>query len=634
MLLKTQWYDDYFCLIKVCFLYVAVILAVVIFFLDKANRVNTACITNIANKDSKANEANKKNKVIKTSKISKASSTDRTSKTNIANITDITDTTNEADITNATDITNEADTAGKDSKNRFPKVFYLLIPFAVCLLLSMLLSKHKISAVFGIVDQYEGGLTIILYLSILILSYLLITDTSQMLTIIKIALAGATVVSVIGILEFTGILQIDPPYTISSTIGNSNYVGTYAVLLMPLSIAMILLETNRTKKLLYLLVSYGLVFFLLAGSMSRAGYIAAAVIIPIGFILLRKEIRKQYIYVSLMILYSVFILFFMNILSNGFLYEEIKSLNPFYEKKQENKVRFEDVKIIENTAAVIRTDRWVLKISHNNNGFSFSNERNEKLIYRYNLQNQTIEFADETYKDVIGYEYYENDIAWLMLEIDGKDIEFVFNNGKLQIVGYNGKLTDINEVEAFGFKGNESFASGRGYIWSRTFPLLKNALFIGYGPDNFIYEFPQNDIVGKLNYGAIWTIISKPHSWYLQTAFGSGILSLLFLLAMIIWYVAKTFLNSIKHNPAPDLFKTQEVNPEQESEKTYILSSCILLSVLGYCAAGIFNDSTIAVSPIFWMLFGFGIRLMWMDSSLLKFKSINIDSFLSLLSKK
>ena len=71
----------------------------------------------------------------------------------------------------------------------------------------------------------------------------------------------------------------------------------------------------------------------------------------------------------------------------------------------------------------------------------------------------------------------------------------------------------------------------------------------------------------------------------------------------------------IKHNPAPDLFKTQEINPEQDSKKTFILSACILLSVIGYCAAGIFNDSTVAVSPIFWMLLGFGIRLAWTKPS-------------------
>lgn len=592
VLIKSRWYDDYFCLIKVCFLYFAVVLALIILLSDRISK----CEYRVNN-------------------------------------------------------------------FKFPEVFYLLFPFAVCVLLSTIFSRHRISAAFGIVDQYEGGLTIMLYLIILVFSYLLITENSHIIGLIKITLAASAVIAVIGAMEFTGIIEIDPPYAVSSTIGNSNYVGTYAVLLMPLSVAMVLLETNRAKKILYLLVSYGLVFFLLAGSMSRAGYIAALTIILIGFILLRKAIKAQLGWIIGMVVYSLFILIVMNSVSNGFLFEEIRSLNPFHGEKQQDRVRFEDIKITGNTNAVIKTDRWELKISYDEAGFSFSNKEDEKILYRHNTDNQAIEFEAEPFRDISGYEYYENDLAWLMLIIDDRDIEFVYNNGKLQVVGYNGKLTDIGEAEAIGFKGKESFASGRGYIWSRTFPLLKKALFIGYGPDTIIYEFPQNDIVGKLNYGAIWTIISKPHSWYLQTAFGSGVLSLLFLLVFIIWYIVKSFRNIIatetiycncstplyrgwrctrhlisdiatrhlqrrgrgsslsfviKHNHSPDLFKTQETNPEQESEKTLVLSACILLSVAGYCVAGIFNDSTVAVSPIFWMLLGFGIRLAWANSSSLK----------------
>jgi len=543
VLLKSRWYDDYFCLIKVCFLYLAVVSAFVIFLMNRVNKYE--CLVN---------------------------------------------------------------------NNKLPRVFYLLLPFALCVLLSMIFSRHRISAVLGIVDQYEGGLTILLYLSVLVFSYLLVIENSHMIGLIKIALAASVVVAVIGIPEFSGIIEIDPPYAVSSTIGNSNYVGTYAVLLMPLSVAMVLLEANRMKKLLYLLVSYGLVFFLLVGSMSRAGYIAALAIIPVGFILLRKVIKAQFGWVIGMAVYSLFILIIMNSVSNGLLFEEIKSLNPFYAEKQQDRVLFEDIKITENKTAVIKTDQWALIISYDGDGFGFSNEKDEKLLYRQNPDNQAIEFETKPFRDISGYEYHENDLAYLMLKIDDRDIEFVYNKGKLQIVGYNGKLTDIREVEAVGFKGKESFASGRGYIWSRTIPLLKKALFIGYGPDTFIYEFPQNDIVGKLNYGAIWTIISKPHNWYLQIAFGSGVLSLLILLVFIIWYIARTLLNIIKYKPAPDLFKTNETNPGQESVRTFILSACILLSVIGYCAAGIFNDSTVAVSPIFWMLLGFGIRLAWTNS--------------------
>jgi len=45
------------------------------------------------------------------------------------------------------------------------------------------------------------------------------------------------VVSGTGVLEFTGILPAEESYTVSSTIGNSNYTGTYGAVLLPLAIA-------------------------------------------------------------------------------------------------------------------------------------------------------------------------------------------------------------------------------------------------------------------------------------------------------------------------------------------------------------------------------------------------------------
>ncbi len=441
-----------------------------------------------------------------------------------------------------------------------------------------------------------------------------------MLKIIRIALFGSFFVSIIGVLEFTGVIEIEPVFAVSSTIGNSNYVGTYAVLLLPLAIALILIEKDKAKKLFHLLISFGAIFFLLAGSLSRAGYLAALVTIPVGFILLWKKIREQYLWFLSIALYSILILFVLNSISGGFLLEEIKSLNPFYAKKQEERLSFKDIRIF-GTTAEIETDLWSLKISCNDGRFNFYNDRNEPLLHQHNPDNQAIEFVNEPYRDIIGYEYYDDDISWLMLDIEKKDIEFVLNRGRLWITGYNGQLTQITEVEACGFSKSESFASGRGYIWSRTLPLLKNAIFLGYGPDTFIYEFPQNDIVGKMNYGAIWAIISKPHSWYLQIATGSGVLSLIILLIFIFWYIASAFkktknlsaeYSSVTDDEA-DLSAASEENKLTSDVKLkhdqQIISAAILISVVGYCIAGIFNDSSVAVSPIFWMLLGFGLCL-------------------------
>ena len=38
VLIKSRWYDDYFCLIKVCFLYFAVVLALIILLSDRISK--------------------------------------------------------------------------------------------------------------------------------------------------------------------------------------------------------------------------------------------------------------------------------------------------------------------------------------------------------------------------------------------------------------------------------------------------------------------------------------------------------------------------------------------------------------------------------------------------------------------
>ncbi|WP_252891633.1 hypothetical protein [Thermoclostridium stercorarium] len=39
------------------------------------------------------------------------------------------------------------------------------------------------------------------------------------------------------------------------------------------------------------------------------------------------------------------------------------------------------------------------------------------------------------------------------------------------------------------------------------------------------------------------------------------------------------------------------------------MTTGILVSVMAYLISGLFNDSMVAVSPLFWMLLGFGISL-------------------------
>jgi len=528
MLLNTQWYDDYYALIKVLLLYAAVIMMFPAIMLKK-------------NKDRK-----------------------------------------------------------------IPGVLYFLVPYCICILLSVIFSGYKTTAWFGIVDMYEGGLTQLCYCFILFFSYFLFSGTEEMIKILRITLAASILVTVMGIFEYTGIIPSEEPFTISSTIGNSNYVGTYGAVLLPLSIALVLTETSRAKKIAYALLFFGSAFFLLTASMSRAGYFAALITVPGFFILLYAAAKDRIKQAAALVFYGICIFALMNSYSGGLLWDEIQSMNPFRQNQDEDRLVFRDIKL-DDASAEIETNHWFIRVENNGDGFRFYNENSEEI--RFRKDGNVLEFTDEPYSGITGYEDETSEVKWLMLEAGGKDIELVLVDGKMKVVGYNGQITDIVPVESFGFKGKETFASGRGYIWSRAIPLLKNAVFIGYGPDTFAFVFPQNDIVGKLNYGAIWVIIGKPHNWYLQIALGSGIISLICLMSVIAWYIAKTLALILRSNCKE--YNHAKIGPAiEESKKQKIISSGILMSVFAYLAAGLFNDSFIAVSPIFWMLLGFGISLL------------------------
>lgn len=481
-------------------------------------------------------------------------------------------------------------------RKNFPFTFLILVPVYISSFLSTYLSDFKISALFGIFDQYEGFITLTCYLLLLICAYSASQNIRFIYSIIKIALWAGFSAAIIGIFQYIGLWPFitEEPYSITSTIGNSNYVGTYSAMILPLSLTLLLLEEKLVSKIICLLFFFGSSFFLLLGSLSRAALIAFFIIIPLYIVLLGKEIRSNAKLMLAAAVYGIVLFTAMNIYSGNSLVKELVSLNPFNAGPGQ-KLIFEDIKLSGNSAR-IDTDKWQLDIEINENGYVFRNESGKDIPFEFDKENNVINIGPPY--EIQAFIQEKEDLKWIMLSIDQRDIELVCTRNSLKVVGFNGMLTDIRPAESVGLPFGESFASGRGYIWSRTIPLLKDAVFTGYGPDTFVYVFPQNDIVGKLNYGAIWTVISKPHNWYLQTALGSGVLSLICLLIFFIWYG----INVIKENRKKD-------------NKARILSCGLLLSVTGYLISGIFNDSAVSVSPIFWMLLGFGISINRLPSA-------------------
>ena len=157
----------------------------------------------------------------------------------------------------------------------------------------------------------------------------------------------------------------------------------------------------------------------------------------------------------------------------------------------------------------------------------------------------------------------------------------------------SGKEDTISKTKNI-LPGYERIVSGRGYIWGRSIPLLKENLFIGKGPETFMLQFPQNDYISAANAGYYNMIVSRPHSAYLQIGIQTGVVSLLFYVLIFIFYFIRTLFS---------LFQKKKVS------KTEWIKISILLSLIGYMICMLAHDSLVVTAPIYWALLGCGISL-------------------------
>ena len=147
-------------------------------------------------------------------------------------------------------------------------------------------------------------------------------------------------------------------------------------------------------------------------------------------------------------------------------------------------------------------------------------------------------------------------------------------------------------AEQIGFRNRQKMFSSRGYIWSRTIPLLLDHVFIGSGPDTFVLEFPQNDYLAKKQNGFERQFMTKPHSMYLQVGVQTGVVSLLCILVFYVWYAVW----SIR------LYAFRKLENVAEG-----FGIAAFIGSIGYMISGISNDSMVVTAPIFWILTGIGV---------------------------
>ena len=123
--------------------------------------------------------------------------------------------------------------------------------------------------------------------------------------------------------------------------------------------------------------------------------------------------------------------------------------------------------------------------------------------------------------------------------------------------------------------------------------MMGKTVFLGHGADTYCIYFPHQDYSGKYNAGwNINLIVDKPHNMYMGMWVGTGGISVLAFLAILLIY----FIQTIKIYWRKELVNFMD-----------FAGLGIMLGVLGFAVSGLVNDSTVSVMPMFYGLLGTGI---------------------------
>lgn len=520
--------------------------------------------------------------------------------------------------------------------------------------LSVALSQFKHTSIYGISQRYEGIFALLTYMVIFYAVFDFVKSRFRAKLVLCILLTSSFIISLIGLSQFFGrdvfagyytntelakgfpqgllapfvLGGTEPDSTMSyynivkeyggdlapafkdiyATLYNPNCAGLYAAMLASLFL-FTGLYWPKGKKFKYVLLSMSaLLCFIMVGAKSSGGLLGFAVAIVIGLVLsivhfLRRQANanptsetgyasmtaKGLGFAAAIICAAVIILFVPPVRNNleTMVYKFYAYTNP------ENTFFLQDLRIEDQTVEIeTKSGSLTIDSSRGIGDLVFYDPDGSPLTYietaMPDRQNPVDYYKSSAFGDVL----VQRILNKASIQFSGEIFLFsVDENNRITALNNRDKPVDISmEVPSIGFEGYELFASGRGYIWSRSLPLVFDNLVLGSGPDTYALAFPQNDIVGKLRYlGNPYITVDKPHNYYLQVCVNTGLVSLLALLFIFAAYVFRTIFSLIK---APD--------------ENFGLRLGLLAGICSYLVSSLATDSTVSVSPVFWAILGLG----------------------------
>lgn len=522
-----------------------------------------------------------------------------------------------------------------------------LVFMAIMVLLSVFFSADIPLSLRGGLRHFEGAGTMLGYLALPVLISLC-ADKDYCMRI----LAWSTLpVALIGIFQYYGFNLLNTPFCkallflnleaalntpdivhfsggVGATLGNSNFVGSYCALMVPLTLGYALTDAVRPFSSFRLLPYIGSVALLLA-SQSSAGLAGAFTAVSIlqftpmirstPPVRLAALLAVPLLAVALMTLWHPFmslqIATAWGAIAFSLLSVMLLSLKVLILKHFSPRAHFALIHCLILTGLLAVTVYLVflypgkpqlfdgvtaaadtLTLSKNGETLEFQVNGNQLTVMasavtaRVLVVPATRNFDIHTQKMGTVQVRYTSEPAPARLVLPEYKTSFIIQDSRFMVESLKRTVEFSSPLRINLLNRLESLGSKRIFIWSRTLPLLPQRMLIGSGPDSFAVNYPQHDPLGRINNGIdSRLIIDKAHNMYLQYAINYGIPFVAAFLILITRLGVSCY---------------QKVSSEASSTVQCLFYS----AVVGYCTAGIFNDSIPSVAPLFWLMLGLSMK--------------------------
>lgn len=424
---------------------------------------------------------------------------------------------------------------------------YINLPIMVLVFLTVLsgLSSDFLSiSLFGMYNRHEGTLTYLCYFAL----FFIAANTSFKEWFNRyIFLALYVIVTInllIILLDFYGndLLNnqavrsvIVPSYLpetgmqghLNSTLSNPNYVSGFSASLTAFFLVAALMERNHIRRLIYGVFAV-FSFTMLLASLSASGFVTLVILLPV-----------------------IFTLAFLN------------------QKRLQCLI----------TGGVVLTACAAVML--------ILNVHNPRV---WNESVGSFKGIGEYVKKEISFKPVMSELKYTLLPRQSEAATYSKVTSNKEVPG-EGITESDNINEEFNLpKPSESPGTGRTYIWQKTIDLIMERPLLGHGRETLAYYFPQNDRDIIANLSSYDEIVTKPHNFYLEVAFSSGIFALLALVLLFIQHLYYTI-------------RLQIIS----KKNLMVLPAALFVFFCAFLIQWMFNDSIIATSIIFWVLFGVAV---------------------------